>query len=234
MNCNLASFYKLQFIKVRKVVLISELAKCFKCSKRTIFRELKDIGYLTSYNKNKSGHTLTEVPDFNRNGLWEYQGFRFSQWGTLGMTIQHFVDNSKAGLSAGELQQLIQHDNIYHHLIPHTKAGLIFRVSNRRIPIYYSVNREKRGDQRKSRKQLSEAVTIKKQKDTGNTFNIENLHFGFLAQLILNDTITADDIYMMLDGMGKPVERKKIKEIIIRYDLEEKKNRIQLIFSDKR
>ena len=56
-----------------------------------------------------------------------------------------------------------------------------------------------------------------------SSFNIEKIHFGYLAQLILSDTISADDIYLMLDGMGKSVERKEIKEIIIRHNLDGKK-----------
>lgn len=64
-----------------------------------------------------------------------------------------------------------------------------------------------------------------------STFNIEKIHFGYLAQLILSDTISADDIYLMLDGMGKSIER---KEIIIRHNLDEKKTRLNLVFPRKR
>lgn len=67
-----------------------------------------------------------------------------------------------------------------------------------------------------------------------SSFNIEKIHFGYLAQLILSDTISADDIYLMLDGMGKSVERKEIKEIIIRHNLDGKKTRLHLVFPRKR
>lgn len=67
-----------------------------------------------------------------------------------------------------------------------------------------------------------------------SSFNIEKIHFGYLAQLILSDTVSADDIYLMLDGMGKSVERKEIKEIIIRHNLDEKKTRLHLVFPRKR
>jgi hypothetical protein len=66
------------------------------------------------------------------------------------------------------------------------------------------------------------------------SFAIEKLHFGYLAQLILSDSLSANDIYLMLDGMGKSVERKEIKEIILRYKLDGKKTHLQLIFSRKR
>jgi hypothetical protein len=67
-----------------------------------------------------------------------------------------------------------------------------------------------------------------------SSFNIEKIHFGYLAQLILSDTLSADDIYLMLDGMGKSVERKEIKNILIRYKLNEKKTRLHLVFPKKR
>jgi hypothetical protein len=67
-----------------------------------------------------------------------------------------------------------------------------------------------------------------------SSFKIEKLQFGYLAQLILNDSLSANDIYLMLDGMGKSIERKEIKQIIIRYKLDEKKTQLQLIFLRKR
>jgi len=67
-----------------------------------------------------------------------------------------------------------------------------------------------------------------------SSFNIEKIHFGYLAQLILSDTLSADDIYLMLDGMGKSIERKEIKDILIRYKLNEKKTRLHLVFPKKR
>jgi hypothetical protein len=56
-----------------------------------------------------------------------------------------------------------------------------------------------------------------------SSFVIGKLQFGYLAQLILSDSLSANDIYTMLDGMGKSIERKDIKQIIFRYKLDEKK-----------
>jgi len=67
-----------------------------------------------------------------------------------------------------------------------------------------------------------------------SSFVIEKLQFGYLAQLILSDSLSANDIYTMLDGMGKSIERKEIKQIIFRYKLDEKKTVLQLIFHKKR
>ncbi len=66
-----------------------------------------------------------------------------------------------------------------------------------------------------------------------SSFKIEKLQFGYLAQLILSDSLSANDIYTMLDGMGKSIEHKEIKQIIFRYKLDEKKTQLQIIFLKK-
>jgi hypothetical protein len=66
-----------------------------------------------------------------------------------------------------------------------------------------------------------------------SSFDIEKVHFGYLAQLILSDALSADDVYLMLDGMGKSVERKELKEIVIRHNISEKKTRLQIVFPRK-
>ncbi len=67
-----------------------------------------------------------------------------------------------------------------------------------------------------------------------SSFVIENLQFGYLAQLILSDSLSANDIYTMLDGMGKSIEHKEIKQIIFRYKLDQKKTQLQIIFLKKK
>ena len=46
------------------------------------------------------------------------------------------------------------------------------------------------------------------------SFDIEKVHFGYLAQLILNDSLTADDIYYMLDGMGQIYKKSQSQKVI--------------------
>ena len=67
-----------------------------------------------------------------------------------------------------------------------------------------------------------------------SSFHIEKVHFGYLAQLILSDSLTAEDIYQMLKGMGESVEKREIQSIVIRYNLDVKKTRLQLRFQPKK
>jgi len=67
-----------------------------------------------------------------------------------------------------------------------------------------------------------------------SSFDIETVHFGYLAQLILADALCADDIYLMLEGMGESVEKRGIQAIVLRHNLDRKKTRLQLIFARKK
>lgn len=67
-----------------------------------------------------------------------------------------------------------------------------------------------------------------------SSFDIEKVHFGYIAQLILSDALTAEDIYLMLKGMGESIEKRELQSIIIRYNLDVKKTRLQLRFRPKR
>ena len=67
-----------------------------------------------------------------------------------------------------------------------------------------------------------------------SSFDIEKVHFGYLAQLILGDALCADDIYLMLEGMGESVERRDIQAIILRHNLDRKKTRIRLVSPRKK
>ena len=63
-----------------------------------------------------------------------------------------------------------------------------------------------------------------------SSFDIEKVHFGYLAQLLISDALTADDLYTMLENMGESVERKEVESIVLRYDLRGKKLRLQLMY----
>jgi hypothetical protein len=65
------------------------------------------------------------------------------------------------------------------------------------------------------------------------TFPIEKVHFGFLAQLILKDDLTPEDVFTMLKGMGLPTTKRELRSIVLRYDLKKKKLRIHLVLARK-
>ena len=73
-------------------------------SRRSLFRDLAALGYLSSYTHTGRYYTLVSVPAFDADGLWRYQGIGFSRDGTLKATVQRLVETSDAGRTQHELQ----------------------------------------------------------------------------------------------------------------------------------
>jgi len=50
----------------------------------SVFRRLSALGYLSSFNHDGRYYTLDDIPDFDINGLWHFQGVFFSKRRLLG------------------------------------------------------------------------------------------------------------------------------------------------------
>lgn len=69
----------------------------------TVFRKLKQLGYLASYTHRGRFYTLTEIARFDDRGLWSHEGVWFSRHGSLLATAEAFVLSSPHGFYADEL-----------------------------------------------------------------------------------------------------------------------------------
>jgi hypothetical protein len=87
------------------VVLMSDLERTVAPrSRRSLFRDLSTLGYLSSYTHTGRYYTLVSIPEFDADGLWRFQGVGFSRAGTLKATVQHMVELSETGRTQHELQ----------------------------------------------------------------------------------------------------------------------------------
>ena len=73
-------------------------------SRRSLFRDLDALGYLSSYTHTGRYYTLASVPDFDADGLWRYQGIGFSRDGTLKATVRRLAESAEVGHTQRELQ----------------------------------------------------------------------------------------------------------------------------------
>jgi len=73
-------------------------------SRRSLFRDLDALGYLTSYTQTGRFFTLASIPQFDSDGLWRYEGIGFSRDGTLKATVRRLVEAAEAGRTQRELQ----------------------------------------------------------------------------------------------------------------------------------
>lgn len=73
-------------------------------SRRSLFRDLEALGYLSSYTHTGRYYTLASLPEFDADGLWHCQGIGFSRDGTLKATVKRLVEVADAGRTQRELQ----------------------------------------------------------------------------------------------------------------------------------
>lgn len=96
------------FLKEKKVATMAELKAILNTDiDMTIFRKLQQLGYRTSYSHRGMYYALKAAIRFDHQGLWAFQAARFSIYGTLLATVKAFVNQSEAGYSAHELENLL-------------------------------------------------------------------------------------------------------------------------------
>src|SRR5574341_1799031 len=121
------------------VMTLDDLIKQTKVSRITIMRRLKEMGHITSYNRNGTYYALPEIAEFDESELWNYKGIRFSKNGGLQEVIIGQINSSENGYTSEELSTKLG-TRVSNHLRNLTRKGLIFRKKYSYFYIYYSVN----------------------------------------------------------------------------------------------
>jgi hypothetical protein len=130
----------------RKCWTISELCETLNYAAISVKRFLKQIGYFSSFTHNSKWYTLDWIPNFNKDGLWFYEGIGFSKHGTLNKTILHFIEQSRQGLSAKQLAEKLS-SPVYAVLNHIHKTGMIDRLKTQKGFIYLSIEPDKKKQQ---------------------------------------------------------------------------------------
>lgn len=65
------------------------------------------------------------------------------------------------------------------------------------------------------------------------TILIEPVHFSYLALRLMQDALTPNDLFEMLENMGQPIRKDELKKISISYDFEKKTYYISLSYKKK-
>lgn len=63
--------------------------------------------------------------------------------------------------------------------------------------------------------------------------SIEPVHFSFLALRLMQDALTSDDIFGMLEEMGQPTKKENLERVGITYNFEKKIYSISLFYRKK-
>lgn len=142
----------LNAIDEKKLLTMDELKDILGTQSRmTVFRKLKEFNYITSYSHSGKFYSLKRTAKFNSLGLWFINSVLFSKHGTLIGSVKYFIDQSKGGHTASELEKYlkVKVDDVLFSLLKNQK---IEREKILGIYVYFSKNNRSRKRQELFRK----------------------------------------------------------------------------------
>ena len=129
-------------------------------SRMSVFRRLSAIGYLSSYSHAGRFYTLSQIPTFDPDGLWCYQGVCFSRHGSLKSTVSHMVQNAEAGSTHHELHVRLR-VRVHNTLLDLIREDRIGREHLAGQYLYVSADAGRAGSQLAlRRRQLEDASAV--------------------------------------------------------------------------
>lgn len=194
-----------------KCVTIKEISQVLEYSDRSVQRLLKKLGYYSSFTHNGKWYTLEHIPEFDKNGLWFYQGIGFSKWRNLTATILYLVEKSVKGLTASDLSSILSSScppilNKIH------KASKINRVKTPRGFVYISMNSATKERQLNN---LDKAAVLPHLSDSDK--------ITILAEHIRNSNRTCRELALQVKKKSRiNCSTEMIKNLFMQLDLEKK------------
>ena len=122
-------------------------------SRMTVFRRLRQVGYLSSFTHGGRFYTLEEIPQFDELGLWFHRDIGFSQAGTLKETVVLQVEKTSEGRTHEELQHLLR-VRAHNTLLELLRQGRIGRERLQDVYLYVSADSKRAAEQVAARKKL--------------------------------------------------------------------------------
>ena len=148
----------------KKIIIFNDLERIIKSSRMTIIRRLQELSYISSYSHSRKYYTLSTVPNYSKEGIWNYMGVYFSKYGNLTNTCYCFINRSMGGYSVKELEEKL-HVDVKKSLIKLHKKGDLYREKFNGVYIYFHKQYLKRKQQ----------LIIRQSQNEITTFNINTL-----------------------------------------------------------
>lgn len=204
-----------------KVVDIDKLSQTLQTKSRmSIFRRLKEIGYLSSYTHTGRYYTLAHIPQFDDYGLWFHQGVGFSRYGTLKATIIELVDSAAAGFTHTELNHIL-HIQVHNTLLTLVREARLGRERFGKAFLYVSAKPDKAAEQILKREKL--ALLPKEAEPIPVTTIIEVLIEAIHAGRI---RIRPKSVANRLSVRGVPITVKQVEQIFAQYGIATEKKTV--------
>jgi hypothetical protein len=201
----------------RKVLTKEQLLQEIGCSTMTAWRLLHQHGCLTSYNDNARHYTLVNIPQFDEQGLWAHRNARFSKWGTLTDTIVGLVEQSPSGLTAEQLQGLLEVTNVKPLLTRLTQRESLSREKVGGRYVYFASRRGERTRQQEQRNhETSKAVAARHLPPLDHVV-------ALLVEIIRRPRGTPQQWARRLKQHGVPIGTGDIEAVLAHYEIDLKK-----------
>ena len=128
-----------ELFKKNIVLDIDDLMKHTSSARITVLRNLKDIGYTTSYNRNGKYYTLLEIAKFDESGIFDHKGILFFKNGGIQELVIKEIDSSEKGYTAEELSNKIR-TRVSNQLHQFVRKNLLIRKKYADFYVYYSID----------------------------------------------------------------------------------------------
>jgi len=148
------------FLREHRIATLPQLKAALRTSSTmTVFRKLKDLSYWSSYSHRGSFYTLRDIPDFDQQGLWSFHQVWFSKYGNLIQTARQFVQESVAGYTVAQLEELL-HVECKAALLKLHQQDRLERESIEGLYVYFSDDPAQRRSQRLKRETFGPEMTV--------------------------------------------------------------------------
>jgi len=194
-----------------KVMTIEQIAKSLNRSIPTARNRLKQWGAITSYNKNGCYYVLPHIAKFDSSGIWKFKDVLFSRHGNLRDTVFYFVDNSDAGLSASELNNLLGLPT-YSFLSRHNNSWGLPKEKHQEIYIYFSKDTNIFERQIKERRKFVHSQAKEKLPSAVHSILI-------LAELIKHPRDTPRQLVKRVRRNGVVISIEDVRNLLIYHDV---------------
>ena len=200
----------------RKILTLGEIHEIAGWSPMTLWRNLKPIGYRTSFNCNARYYTLAEIPRFDENGLWFYRAVGFSSYGTLNRTIVALVERSAMGFTPNELSAILT-VRVQNQLARLHAENQLGRFRCGRAQLYVSVQVAVQAEQlwRRDAQRF-----LARPRDLPQT---QQETIEILAELVRTPGASARGIAFQLNARGLNITRPDVLAVIEKYGLKKKR-----------
>ena len=204
------------------VVTIEHLKQLIGRPRESILRDLKSIGYYSSYNARGKFYTLDSTPSFDENGLWKYRGAYFSSRRSILGTVEHLVNGSSNGYTHDELRSILG-VGIQNSLYQLVKSD---RVLRRQVGMQYVYfGKEQFGKQWEKRERLpAPTITRHRSKDPDDRGypDMNPMHVIDILIAVIRGHEAEPSAYSYLKLAGSPVTSEQITAVFTYYDIGKK------------